>query len=243
VARRASVVVLTGAGVSADSGLATFRDAGGLWEGQRVEDVATPAAWARDPARVWRFYQLRRAALSTVVPNAAHDALVAFERHCLAHDVPFLLVTQNVDDLHERAGSQRLRHMHGELAWLRCERCDARLRDLAQVDPRRFLPCPTCAHARLRPDIVWFGEMPYHMDEIERALADCTHFLAVGTSGVVYPAAGFLQAARASGARTYVQALERPENLAARDEFVAGRAAESVPALLASLAPVLMRES
>lgn len=236
MAARASIVVLTGAGISADSGLRTFRDADGLWEGHRVEDVATPQAWRRNPALVWRFYQERRAQLAEVAPNAAHHALSELEQRCARAGTDFLLVTQNVDDLHERAGSRRLLHMHGELAQLRCEGCDARLRDLAQVDPERYLPCPSCAHPRLRNDIVWFGEMPYHLPEIERALVTCTHFLALGTSGVVYPAAGFLSLARASGARTYVQALERPENCDPRDEFLAGRAAEVVPGWLATLA-------
>src|SRR5262245_54893620 len=130
-----AVVVLTGAGVSADSGVATFRGAGGLWEGQRIEEVATPQAWRRDPARVWRFYQERRAALPGVAPNAAHRALADLERRLAAAGARFTLVTQNVDDLHERAGSRALVHMHGELAVLRCERCDARMRDLEHVDP------------------------------------------------------------------------------------------------------------
>ncbi len=227
-----AVVVLTGAGVSADSGVATFRGAGGLWEGHRIEDVATPAAWRRDPELVWRFYQLRRAALASVEPNAAHRALVDLEQRLTAAGARFTLVTQNVDDLHERAGSKNLLHMHGELAVLRCERCDARVRDLERVAPESFVPCAVCTHARLRPDVVWFGEMPYHMDAIDRALVRCTHFLAVGTSGVVYPAAGFLQLARESGARTFVQALERPDNVGAVDTFVGGRAYEAVPALI-----------
>ncbi len=224
-----SLVVLTGAGVSADSGVATFRGAGGLWEGERIEDVATPQAWRRDPERVWRFYQLRRAALATVAPNAAHRALCELERRLAVAGARFTLVTQNVDDLHERAGIRALVHMHGELSVLPCELCDARVRDLEHVQPAEFVPCGACGHARLRPDIVWFGEMPYQMDAIEAALADCTHFLALGTSGVVYPAAGFLAFARERGARTVVQALERPENLHAADEFVAGRAAEVLP--------------
>jgi NAD-dependent protein deacetylase/lipoamidase len=231
-----SVLVLTGAGVSADSGVATFRGAGGLWEGHALEDVATPEAWRRDPALVWRFYQLRRAALATVAPNAAHRALVELERRLTATGARFTLVTQNVDDLHERAGSRNLLHMHGELAVLACERCAARERDLEHVDPAAFVPCPGCGHARLRPDVVWFGEMPYHMDAIEAALEECTHFLAVGTSGVVYPAAGFLAQARASGARTWVQALDAPENVGHADTFVPGRAAEALPMLLAELA-------
>lgn len=224
-----SVVVLTGAGISADSGVATFRGPGGLWEGQRLEDVATPEAWARDPARVWRFYQLRRAALATVAPNEAHHALVELEQRLLAAGARLTLVTQNVDDLHERAGSRSLLHMHGELAVLRCERCEARTPDREHLDPAAFVACTACDHPRLRPDVTWFGEVPYHLDEIARALADCTHFAAIGTSGVVYPAAGMLAEARAVGARTYVLALERPENVNAADEFLAGRAMDTVP--------------
>jgi len=233
-ARELAVLVLTGAGVSADSGLATFRGAGGLWEGRRVEDVATPEAWRRDPALVWRFYQLRRAALASVEPNAAHHALVELERRLAAAGASFALVTQNVDDLHERAGARALLHMHGELGVLRCERCDGRVRDRERVDPAVFLACAGCGHTRLRPDVVWFGERPHHMEAIARALERCTHFLAVGTSGVVYPAAGFLEAARAGGARTLVQALERPENLRSADAFLPGRAAEAVPAFVRS---------
>lgn len=231
-----SVVVLTGAGISADSGVATFRGPGGLWEGQRLEDVATPEAWARDPARVWRFYQLRRAALATVAPNPAHHALVELERRLLAAGARFTLVTQNVDDLHERAGSRSLLHMHGELCVLRCERCETRTSDRERLDPSAFIACAACGHPRLRPDVVWFGEVPYHLDEIARALADCTHFAAIGTSGVVYPAAGMLAEARASGARTTILALERPENAGAADQLVLGRAAESVPRWVAERA-------
>jgi NAD-dependent deacetylase len=229
------IVVLTGAGISADSGVATFRGAGGLWEGRRLEDVATPGAWARDPRLVWRFYQERRAALGKVEPNPAHRALVAFEARCLAAGVAFLLVTQNVDDLHERAGSSPL-HMHGELLKLRCEACDVVGENRLDLDPTRFVPCARCGHARLRPDVVWFGEMPYFMDEIATAVAACTRFVSIGTSGIVYPAAGFLAAARANGASTYVQSLDAPENLDRRDAFRPGRAAEATPALLEELA-------
>jgi NAD-dependent deacetylase len=232
----AAVVVLTGAGVSADSGLATFREAGGLWEGHRPEEVATPEAWAHDPAMVWRFYQMRRAALATVEPNAAHHALAAFEERLGAAGHAFTLVTQNVDDLHERAGSQDPIHMHGELSMLRCEACGGRVRDRTSLDPDGFLGCDACGHDRLRPDVVWFGEVPMHLDEIARALAACTHFLAVGTSGVVYPAAGFLAEARRRGAWTLVQALEEPENADPRDDFLPGRAAEVLPARLDELA-------
>jgi len=232
---RAHVVVLTGAGVSADSGVRTFRDHGGLWEGHRPEDVATPEAWARHRDTVWRFYQLRRAQLGSVQPNAAHRALAAFGTRCAARDVALLLVTQNVDDLHERSGSCAV-HMHGELAVLRCERCGARVRDLTQVDADRFVPCASCRHDALRPDVVWFGEVPYHLDLIQQALSTCTHFLAIGTSGAVWPAAGMLGTARARGASTCVQALEPPHNLEAADDFRPGRAAEVVPALLDALA-------
>ncbi|MCE9593416.1 MAG: NAD-dependent deacylase [Planctomycetes bacterium] len=233
-AQRTSLVVLTGAGISADSGLATFRGGGGLWEGHRVEDVATPQAWRRDPALVWRFYQLRRRALGTVEPNAAHRGLTELAAECAARDVAFTLVTQNVDDLHERAGSAVL-HMHGELAQLRCERCDALVRDLERLELDVYVPCASCSHARLRPDIVWFGEMPYFLDAIDEALRACTHFVSIGTSGVVYPAAGFLSVARDVGARTIVNSLDPPENLDPRDDFRAGRASEVVPGLVAEL--------
>ncbi len=233
-ARRPRVVVLTGAGISADSGVKTFRDAGGLWEGVRPEEVATPQAWARDRRKVWRFYQERRAKLLEVRPNPGHRALAELEAHLAERQAGCALVTQNVDDLHERAGSRPL-HMHGEISVLRCERCDQRVRNLQDVDPARFVPCAACGHDALRPDVVWFGEMPYHMDEIEEALAECTHFLAVGTSGQVWPAAGMLSAARGIGARTWVQALEPPENLHPSDRFVPGRAAEVLPNLVAEL--------
>ena len=233
--RLPSVLVLTGAGVSADSGVATFRDAGGLWEGLRPEEVATPDAWARDASMVWRFYQARRRALVGVEPNPAHRALARLERRLLAAGASFRLVTQNVDDLHERAGSEALLHMHGELASLRCEICGLRVRELESFGDD-FLTCSACGDARLRPDVVWFGEIPFHMDEIERLLRRCTHFLAVGTSGQVWPAAGFLHAARAAGAHTWVQSLDEPENVDAEDTFVAGRAAEVLPGLLDELA-------
>ncbi len=230
-ARPAHVLVLTGAGISADSGVRTFRDAGGLWEGHRPEEVATPQAWARDRAKVWRFYQERRAKLREVAPNRGHLALAGLEARLGEVEVGFTLVTQNVDDLHERAGTFPL-HMHGEISVLRCERCDERVRNLEDVDPERFVPCAACGHEALRPDVVWFGELPYHLDEIHRALDLCTHFLAIGTSGQVWPAAGMLAAARGIGARTWVVALEPPENLHPLDRFVPGRAADVVPGLV-----------
>jgi NAD-dependent deacetylase len=229
------VVVMTGAGISADSGVRTFRDHGGLWEGHRPEDVATPQAWRRERKVVWRFYQQRRAQLREVSPNPGHAALVALEQRVRAAGGEFTLVTQNVDDLHERAGSRPI-HMHGELAWLRCERCERRLHDLEQVDPDRFVRCDACGHDALRPDIVWFGEMPYHLESIELAVSTCSDFIAVGTSGVVWPAAGYLHEARRLGARTWVQSLDAPENLDPSDRFRPGRAAVAVPALVDELA-------
>jgi len=230
------VLVSTGAGVSADSGLATFRGAGGLWEEHRIEDVATPEAWRRDPVRVWRFYQLRRAALREVLPNPAHAALAGLERRVRAAGGRFTLVTQNVDDLHERAGSADPVHVHGELAVLACEACGSRERDLVRIDPDAFVPCARCGHARLRPGVVWFGEVPYRLDEAFARAQRCTHFLSVGSSGVVYPAAGLLDVAREGGARIWVASLEPPDNLAGGDEYVAGRAREVVPALCERLA-------
>lgn len=229
------VVVLTGAGISADSGVRTFRDAGGLWEGHRVEDVATPEGWARDPRLVWSFYQQRRRQLREVAPNPAHHALAAFELALVAEGHEFTLITQNVDNLHDRAGS-RVLHMHGELQSLRCERCELVFVDTLHLDPGRFVECPECAHARLRPNIVWFGEVPFHLDAVAEVMNTCTHFLAIGTSGQVWPAAGMLVAARARGAVTFVQALDPPSNLESCDRYHEGRASEVVPAMLAELA-------
>lgn len=237
--KRPHLFVLTGAGISADSGIKTFRDAGGLWEGHRPEDVATPEAWVRDRALVWRFYQERRARLGAAQPNAAHAALAAFERRVDAAGAHFTLVTQNVDDLHDRAGHRMVLHMHGELAMLRCERCAHRQRDLEFFATDAFLPCCRCGHEALRPDVVWFGEVPYHLDAIEAAMATCTHFVAIGTSGQVWPAAGLLQVARQRGAAIWVQGLEAPANLAPGDRFLPGRAVERVAALLAEVAQAM----
>lgn len=195
-----NIVILTGAGISAESGLATFRGPDGLWEGHRVEDVCTPEAFARDAGLVQRFYDARRAALAAAQPNAAHHALARLEREWPGG---LLLITQNVDDLHGRAGSTRLVHMHGELKSALCLQCDGRSR---WNGPMADGPqCPACGQAgTLRPDIVWFGEMPYHMDRIEDALAGADLFVSIGTSGAVYPAAGYVRTARYHGA----QALE-----------------------------------
>ena len=199
-----SIVVLTGAGISAESGLATFRGPEGLWEGHRVQDVATPEAFERDPGLVQRFYDARRARLKDVEPNAAHRALARLDSEWPGE---LLIVTQNVDDLHERAGAVRVLHMHGELNSAWCLACDSRMpwqRELASGPP-----CPACGEpGRLRPDIVWFGEMPYEMDRIDRALMDADLFVSIGTSGAVYPAAGFVQTARYAGARTLELNLE-----------------------------------
>lgn len=198
-----AIVILTGAGISAESGLATFRGPGGLWEGHRVEDVCTPEALARDPELVHRFYDLRREALGTVVPNPAHDALARLEREWPGE---VLLVTQNVDDLHERAGSRNIIHMHGELTSALCAACDHRLPWQESLPPGSV--CPSCTAPLLRPDIVFFGEIPYQMDRIEEALAGASLFVSVGTSGAVYPAAGFVRMARAMGVETLELNLE-----------------------------------
>lgn len=192
-----NIVILTGAGVSAESGVATFRGPGGLWEGHRVEDVCTPQALLRQPELVHRFYDERRAKLSTVQPNAAHRALARLDAEWLGE---LLLVTQNVDDLHERAGSKRLLHMHGELKSALCADCGERRPWEGALPPASL--CPDCGAAALRPDIVFFGEMPYRMDRIERALAEADLFVSIGTSGAVYPAAGFVRTARHHGAAT-----------------------------------------
>lgn len=185
------IVVLTGAGISAESGLSTFRDSGGLWEGHDPMQVATPEAYDDDPGLVLRFYDERRAALSRVGPNTAHRALARLEA-ALGDDL--LVVTQNVDDLHERAGSQRVHHIHGRLRSAWCRACDERHEWQNALVERP--PCPACGSPSLRPDIVWFGEIPYGMDVVEEALWECDLFVSIGTSGVVYPAAAFVHWAR-----------------------------------------------
>ncbi len=223
------VVVLTGAGISAESGIRTFRANDGVWENHRIEDVATPFAWERDPRLVWRFYQGRRRQLLDVNPNSAHEALVSLESYL----DEFLLITQNVDDLHSRAGSEKLIHMHGELRKLRCEMCgeiidamdDEHLQD-------QYVKCVQCANERLRPHIVWFHEMPLRMDEIYDAVGECDVFIAIGTSGHVYPAAGLLSIAKDTGAHCIGINLDPPENIILFDEFHQGLAGELVPALV-----------
>ncbi len=228
--RPTNVVVLTGAGISAESGIATFRGPGGLWEGHRVEDVCTPEALARDPVLVHRFYDERRAALATVAPNAAHRALAALDA---AWPGDLLLVTQNVDDLHERAGSHRLVHMHGELRSALCALCGVRSEWSGALPPAA--PCPNCGEDALRPDIVFFGEMPYQMGRIEAAIEACDLFVSIGTAGAVYPAAGFIRLASAVGAATLELNLDRSEGSGFFDESRLGPAGELVPAWVADV--------
>ena len=229
-----NIVVLTGAGISAESGIDTFRGGGGqsgmgLWEQHRVEDVATPEAFARDPDLVLRFYDMRRAAIQEKAPNAAHGALARLDGEW--PKVPgreMLIVTQNVDDLHERAGARRVLHMHGEHLNAWCTGCDVRT---PWRDPLIDRPaCPHCGSRSLRPDVVWFGEVPYRMDDIYAALREADLFVSIGTSGAVYPAAGFVRDARECGARTLELNLERSQGSAWFDETRLGPAGELVPA-------------
>jgi NAD-dependent deacetylase len=218
------IVILTGAGISAESGIDTFRSAGGLWEQHRVEDVATPEGFARNPNLVLGFYDMRRAALANVAPNAAHMALARLQREFSGE---VLLVTQNVDDLHERGGSARVLHMHGELKSALCTSCETRSPWLATMLDRP--PCPVCRAPTLRPDVVWFGEMPYQMDRIYQALETCDLFVSIGTSGAVYPAAGFVQEARRAAAQTLELNLEPSEGSRLFHESRLGPASQVVP--------------
>ncbi|WP_242122727.1 NAD-dependent deacylase [Sphingobium sp. Sx8-8] len=225
-----NIVILTGAGISAESGLATFRGPDGLWEGHRVEDVCTPEALARNPALVHRFYDERRAKLAEVKPNAAHEALAALDA---AWPGELLIVTQNVDDLHERAGAKRLIHMHGELRSAFCAACGRAVPWVEALPPAS--PCGGCGQPRMRPDIVFFGEMPYEMDRIEEALRRADLFVSVGTSGAVYPAAGFVQTARHVGARTIELNLDPSAGSFYFEESRMGPASRLVPELVHDL--------
>ncbi len=229
VSHRTPVFVLTGAGISAESGVRTFRDAGGLWHSYRFEEVASPEAWAKDPALVWKFYSERRGQLSGVQPNAAHRALAELERQL---DDAFFLCTQNVDRLHELAGSQRLIHMHGELMKSRCERDHAPpFDDSALYQNPADIPRCDCG-GRIRPHICWFGEVPFDLDRAEAELARCRVFVTIGSSGAVYPAAGFAATARRAGARTVYVGPEAPDNANLFDECRLGTATEAVPGLI-----------
>ncbi|WP_299046484.1 NAD-dependent deacylase [uncultured Tateyamaria sp.] len=219
-----SIVILTGAGISAESGLGTFRDEGGLWAQHRIEDVATPEAFARNPQLVVDFYNARRTQAHAATPNAAHVAIARLQAN---HAGPVTLVTQNVDDLHEKGGSQDVIHMHGALTSALCATCDNRWP--APLTMAVGAACPRCNAPAARPDIVWFGEIPYHMERIERALSAADIFVAIGTSGNVYPAAGFVQMARHVGARTIEMNLDPGENAGLFDETRPGKASDTVP--------------
>ena len=227
--KETKVVILTGAGISAESGIRTFRASDGLWEEHRIEDVATPMGWERNPQLVWDFYQARRRQLFEVKPNPGHTALTTLEE--FLDDM--LLVTQNVDNLHERAGSKNLIHIHGELEKLRCEECHhvdvmMETKDLGTS----FVSCPVCTNTMMRPHIVWFHEMPMQMAEIEKALNQCDVFIAIGTSGHVYPAAGFLASAKQQGSYCIGINLDAPLNYDLFDEFHQGKAGEILPELV-----------
>lgn len=219
--------VLTGAGISAESGIPTFRGAGGLWRTYRVEEVGTPDAWRRDPRLVWEFYSMRRRVAGAAHPNPGHDALAKLEKSLQDR---FILCTQNVDNLHEQAGSQRVVHMHGELFKSRCDRCDrSPFADTETYEPPREIPRCNCG-GHIRPHICWFGEVPHHLDRIFQALSDCTVFIAIGTSGVVEPAASFVAHVRGR-ARTVYVGPEEPANNSAFSECFLGKSGELLPHL------------
>ena len=230
--RNSRIVVLTGAGISAESGVRTFRDNDGLWENHRIEDVATPEAWRRDPSLVWKFYQARRKQLLLVEPNPAHKALARLESDVES----FTLITQNVDDLHERGGSTSPIHMHGSLRTLRCEETSKAEVRMANSDlGEDFVYCNCCVEAsRMRPDIVWFGEVPMRMEEIYKSVEECDIFIVIGSSGHVYPAAGLVNFANSSGARSILVNYEVPINGHDFDEVHIGRAGELLPGIVSS---------
>ena len=228
ITKNTRVVILTGAGISAESGIETFRASDGLWENHRVEEVATPEGWAANPELVWSFYQQRRRQLLEVEPNPAHIALVDLENYL----DNFILITQNVDNLHGRAGSKQFIHMHGELEKLRCEQCN-HVEVMMENEHlgEEFISCTQC-EGRLRPHIVWFSESPLQLNEIDDALSQCDVFIAIGTSGNVTPASTFLNIAKFRGAHTIGINLDPPENVYFFDEFLQGKAGEILPALV-----------
>lgn len=220
-----TIVILTGAGISAESGLGTFRDEEGLWVRHRIEDVATPEGFARNPELVNGFYNARRKQAAAATPNAAHHALARLERE---YEGDVFIVTQNVDGLHEAAGSQNILHMHGSLARALCNTCGHRWDAPPEIHPGD--PCPRCAATACRPDVVWFGEIPYGMHTIEERLAKAAHFVAIGTSGQVYPAAGFVAEANRRGIPTTELTLDPSQSSAQFDTRIFGKASETVPA-------------
>ncbi|WP_349370231.1 NAD-dependent deacylase [Salinarimonas sp.] len=223
-----SVFVLTGAGISAESGLGTFRDAGGIWATFDPMTLATPEAFARDPETVQAFYNARRQNLVAAEPNPAHRALARLEAGLAARGGSLTLVTQNIDDLHERAGHREVLHMHGELLKARCASCEAVVE--ARADLSTADSCGTCGRTGgMRPHVVWFGEIPFHLDAIEERLMAADLFVAIGTSGAVYPAAGLVGAARQAGIATREINLEPSDNAYLFDEADYGRASEAVP--------------
>jgi len=226
----ARIVILTGAGISAESGLGTFRDKNGLWTRYDLSEVATPEGFARNPALVHDFYNARRANALDAAPNAAHRALAELQADG-RHDV--ILVTQNVDDLHERAGSKHVIHMHGTLTRALCAACDHRWDAPRKMRPSD--PCPACGAQATRPDIVWFGEMPYAMDRILKAILKAELFVSIGTSGEVYPAAGFVEEAASAGAETLEINLERTPIPGRFERVIEGPATETVPLWVAEL--------
>ena len=221
------VVILTGAGISAESGIKTFRDADGLWEGYQVQDVATPEAFEKNPSLVYKFYNKRREQLlgGEVHPNQAHIALAKLED---ALKERLLVITQNVDNLHERAGSKNIIHMHGELTSVWCRECNERIPWEEDNDDTTI--CPSCGVAgKVRPDIVWFGEMPYHMERIDQAVSSCKTFVSIGTSGNVYPAAGLVRSARVAGAETIEINLDESMQSSVFHDSRLGKAGSLVP--------------
>ncbi len=223
-----NIVVLTGAGISAESGIRTFRDTGGLWEDHSIYEVATPEGYAANPELVLNFYNARRGQLSTVEPNPAHIALAKLEQGLAEKGGALTIVTQNVDDLHERGGAQNIIHMHGELLSQWCLACDRKFP--SDQNFTLISKCPKCAEiGKVRPDIVWFGEMPYFMGTIKQAVAGCDLFVSIGTSGAVYPAAGFVQMARSLGKQTLEINLETSEGSHHFHETRLGKAGELVP--------------
>ena len=225
MARYEKIVILTGAGLSAESGLSTFRDKDGIWAKYNIEDVATPEAFARNPKAVLDFYNIRRRGVAVAKPNAAHVALARLEAGFSGR---VTIVTQNIDPLHERAGTKNLIHMHGEVLSVLCAHCG--VRRFWDADLTTNIVCETCnKDGGMRPDIVWFGEMPYRMDEITTALGHCDLFISIGTSGNVYPAAGFVAQARAGGAHTVELNLEPSEGISMFAEAIHGKATEVVP--------------